>query len=67
MAVQRSGLNAIQNSIVCLSYNPRFVTRIINVYLLVTDLLPFTEPVESSASGILKLDSSSGSYYLIGC
>jgi hypothetical protein len=30
------------------------------------DLLPFTGPVESSASGILKLDGNGGSRYLIG-
>jgi hypothetical protein len=30
------------------------------------DLLPFTGPVESSASGILKLDGNGGRRYLIG-
>ncbi|GGF28963.1 hypothetical protein GCM10011383_45860 [Hymenobacter cavernae] len=30
------------------------------------DLLPFTEPARSRASGVLKLDRSGGSYYLIG-
>jgi hypothetical protein len=29
------------------------------------DLLPLTGPVESRASGVLKLDSSGGSHYLI--
>jgi transposase len=31
-----------------------------------TDLLPFTKPVESRASGVLKLDSSGSCHYLIG-
>lgn len=31
-----------------------------------SDLLPFTGPVESGASGVPKLDSSSGRHYLIG-
>ena len=32
----------------------------------VSDLLPFTRPVESGASGVLKLDRSGGRHYLIG-
>lgn len=34
--------------------------------LLLTDLLPNTEPVESRALGVLKLDGNGGSHYLIG-
>ena len=30
------------------------------------NLLPFTRPVESGASGVLKLDRSGGRHYLIG-
>jgi len=30
------------------------------------DLLPFTRPLESGASGVLKLDASGGSHSLIG-
>ena len=37
-----------------------------NMGISEADLLPFTGPVESGASGVLKLDSSGGRHYLIG-
>jgi hypothetical protein len=57
---------AIQNSIVCLSYNPRFmISTIINVHLLVADLLPFTRRLINSTLCVLKLDGNANSHYTI--